>query len=102
MTVGPAVTPPTVVNDSFNITEDAATAEFNVLSNDTPAETGNTLSIISVNAARGTATITSNGTRLSYQPAANDTGVVLVTYTARSSNGGVATGTSHLYNRRRE
>lgn len=94
VTVGPAVTPPTVVNDSFNITEDAATAEFNVLSNDTPAETGNTLSIISVNAARGTATITSNGTRLSYQPAANDTGVVLVTYTARSSNGGVATGTA--------
>jgi hypothetical protein len=94
VTVGPAVIPPTVVNDSFNISEDATTAEFNVLSNDTPAETGNTLSIITVNAPRGTATITSNGTRLSYQPAANDTGVVLVTYTARSSNGGVATGTA--------
>ncbi len=94
VTVGPAVTPPTVVNDSFSISEDAAVAEFNVLANDTPAETGNTLSIITVNAPRGTATITSNGTRLSYQPAANDNGVVLVTYTARSSNGGVATGTA--------
>lgn len=93
VTVGPAVTPPTVVNDTFNITEDAPAAEFDVLANDTPAETGNTLSIISVNAQRGTATITSNGTRLTYQPALNDNGVVLVTYTARSSNDGIATGT---------
>lgn len=91
--VGPAVPPPTVVGDAFTVTEDAAAAEFNVLANDTPAATGDTLTIINVTAPNGTASITSNGTRITYAPKANATGTELVVYTARSTNGGVATGT---------
>jgi large repetitive protein len=91
--VGPAVPPPTVVGDAFNVQEDASDAEFNVLANDTPAANGDTLTVVSVQAPQGTASVTSNGTRVTYRPKANATGQELVTYTARSSNGGVATGT---------
>jgi hypothetical protein len=93
MVVGPAVPPPTVVNDSFNVQEDAAAATFDPLANDTPAATGDTLTITSVQAPNGTATITTNSTRISYSPRANATGTELVVYTARSTNGGSAVGT---------
>ena len=93
MVVGPAVPPPTVANDSFNVQEDAAAATFDPLANDTPAATGETLTITSVQAPNGTATITTNSTRISYSPRANATGTELVVYTARSTNGGSAVGT---------
>ena len=93
VTVSPAVPPPTVVGESFAVVEDAAAADFDVLVNDTPAVTGNTLSISNVQAPNGTVTITNNGTRLNYRPAANFNGPELVVYTVRSSNGGVANGT---------
>jgi cyclophilin family peptidyl-prolyl cis-trans isomerase len=93
MVVGPAVPPPTVVNDSFNVQEDAAAATFDPLANDTPAATGDTLTITSVQAPNGTATITTDGTRISYAPRANANGTELVIYTARSTNGGSAVGT---------
>ena len=91
--VSPAVPPPTVVNDAFTVIEDAASAAFDVLANDTPAATGDTLTIIDVKAPNGTATISNNSTRISYAPKANANGTELVVYTARSTNGGVATGT---------
>lgn len=94
VTVSPAVPPPTVVGESFTIVEDAAAAEFDVLSNDLPAQTGDTLSITDVRAPNGTATITSNGTRLTFAPNANFSGQSLVVYTVRSSNGGLANGTA--------
>ena len=94
VTVSPAVPPPTVIGESFTVVEDAATAEFNVLTNDTPAVTGDTLSLTDAKAPNGTVSITSNGTRLSYAPKANFTGQELVVYTVRSSNGGSATGTA--------
>ncbi len=91
--VGTGATPPTIVNDSYSISEDAPASEYDVLANDTPAASGDTLTIISVTAPNGTASITSNGTRITYAPKANYNGTELVVYTARSSNGGVATGT---------
>ena len=94
VTVSPAVPPPTVVGESFTIIEDAAAAEFNVLSNDLPAQTGDTLSITDAKSSNGTATITSNGTRLTFAPKANFAGQELVVYTVRSSNGGLANGTA--------
>ena len=94
VTVSPAVPPPTVVGESFTIIEDAAAAEFNVLSNDVPAQTGDTLSITDAKSSNGTATITSNGTRLTFAPKANFAGQELVVYTVRSSNGGLANGTA--------
>jgi cyclophilin family peptidyl-prolyl cis-trans isomerase len=94
VTVSPAVPPPTVVGESFNVNEDAAAAEFNVLANDVPAQSGDTLTITDVKAPNGTASITSNGTRLTYAPKANFSGQELVIYTVRSSNGGTALGTA--------
>jgi hypothetical protein len=94
VTVSPAVPPPTVAGESFTIVEDAAGAEFNVLSNDLPAQTGDTLSITDTKSSNGTATITSNGTRLTFAPKANFADQELVVYTVRSSNGGLANGTA--------
>lgn len=93
VTVSPAVPPPTVVGETFAITEDATAAEFNVLSNDVPTQTGDTLTISNVTAPNGTATITSNGSRVTYTPKANFSGQELVVYTVRSTNGGLANGT---------
>ncbi len=93
VTVSPAVPPPTVVGESFTIIEDAAAADFNVLSNDTPAQTGDTLTITNVTSPNGTASITNNGSRLNFAPRANLNGPATVVYTVRSSNGGLANGT---------
>lgn len=94
VTVSPAAPPPTVVGESFNINEDATAAEFNVLSNDTPAETGQTLTIVDAKAPNGTATISSNGSKITFTPKANFSGQELVVYTVRGSNGGQANGTA--------
>ena len=93
VTVSPAVPPPTVVGESFTINEDAAAADFDVLANDTPAVSSDTLTISSATAPNGTASVTNNGTRLSFTPKANFAGQELVVYTVRSSNGGLANGT---------
>jgi large repetitive protein len=93
-TVSPAVPPPTVVGESFTISEDAAAADFNVLSNDTPPVSTDTLTITDAKSTDGTATITNNGTRLSFAPRANLAGQATVVYTVRSTNGGLANGTA--------
>jgi large repetitive protein len=91
--VNPAVPPPTVVGESFTIAEDSVAVDYNVLSNDTPAQAGDTLTLIDVTTTSGLATIVENGTRIRYLPNANFAGVDRVIYTVRSSNGGTATGT---------
>ena len=93
VTVSPAVPPPTVVGESFTIDEDATATDFNVLANDTPAVSGDTLTITSATAPNGTTSVTNSGTRLSFTPKANFAGPELVVYTVRSSNGGLANGT---------
>ena len=94
VTVSPAVPPPTVVGESFTIVEDAAAADFNVLANDTAPVTSDTLTISDAKSNDGTATITNNGTRVSFAPRANFNGQATVVYTVRSTNGGLANGTA--------
>jgi cyclophilin family peptidyl-prolyl cis-trans isomerase len=91
--VGPAVPPPSVTGESFTVAEDSAAVDYDVLANDTPAQTGDTLTITNVTATNGLATVVNNGTRVRYLPNANFNGVDRVVYTVRSSNGGTATGT---------
>lgn len=86
--------PPTAVNDSFTIVEDAAAADFNVIANDSNSDPTETFALFSVGTAtNGTASLSADGTRLRYQPAANFNGTDTVTYTIRDSNGASATAT---------
>ena len=94
--VAPAVPPPTVVGESFTVAEDSAAADFDVLANDTPSQSGETLTVISASATNGTATVSSNGTRVRYAPNLNFNGVDKIVYTVRSTNGGTAVGTATM------
>lgn len=95
VTVKPSVPPPTAVSDSFTVVEDAASADFAVLSNDTPSQTGETLSILSATAANGgTVSVTTDGQKINYKPAANFSGTEIVRYTLKGSLGGQTTGTA--------
>jgi len=88
-------TPPTAVNDSFTVVEDAAIASFNVLANDVPSVSGATLTITAVGTStRGsTVEIVSGGQSIRYRPAANFNGTETITYTVADSGGGTATAT---------
>jgi cyclophilin family peptidyl-prolyl cis-trans isomerase len=94
VTVGNVVPPPTAVADSFTIQEDAAQASFDVLANDIPSETGETLSLGTVTASSGTASVSTDGLQLNYTPAANFAGTATVTYQLLGSLGGLTTGTA--------
>ncbi|GAA4457732.1 Ig-like domain-containing protein [Novipirellula rosea] len=87
--------PPTAVDDAFTITEDAAEAQFNVLSNDTRDADNQAFTIISVGTADkgGAARVNADGTQIFYKPAANFNGTETVTYTIRDSGGGIDVGT---------
>ncbi len=86
--------PPTAVNDSFTVVEDAAAAEFNVIANDSNSDVTETFALFSVGTpANGTASLSTDGSKLRYQPAANFNGTDTVTYTIRDSNGASATAT---------
>jgi large repetitive protein len=94
ITVNPRVPPPTAVNDSFVVIEDAVAADFDVLANDTPSQTGEILTVSGGTGNQGGVVASStNGTRLRYTPRANFSGTELVTYTLRGSRGGQTTGT---------
>ncbi len=64
VTVNPLVPPPTAVADLFNVQEDATSAEFNVLQNDTPSQTGETLTVTAATSDKGgTVSVNSAKTR---------------------------------------
>ena len=94
VTVGPAVPPPIVGDDSFTLLEDSPQASYDVLANDSPATAGDTLSIRSVGASQvgSTVSVSANGLFLLYQPAANFAGQEVITYTVEASDGGIAVG----------
>jgi len=94
VSVQAAVPLPTVTGESFTIAEDSAETEFDVLANDLPAETGNTLSIASAQASNGTVNTNTAKNRILYKPNANFVGTDRIVYTVRSSNGGTAQGTA--------
>lgn len=87
--------PPTAVNDTFTVVEDAPIASFNVLANDIPSASGATLTITAVGTSTGGSTveIASGGQAIRYQPAANFNGTETITYTVSDSGGGTATAT---------
>lgn len=85
--------PPIARDDSFELTEDDAQASFDVLANDSPGITGETLMVTGV----GTSTVGStflvapDGQSVLYKPAANFSGPETLTYTIKDSGGGSAT-----------
>ncbi|WP_442511016.1 Ig-like domain-containing protein [Novipirellula sp. SH528] len=87
--------PPTAVADAFTVAEDAADAQFNVLTNDTRDAANQAFTIISVGTADkgGAARVNSDGSQIFYKPAANFNGTEQVTYTIRDTGGGIAVGT---------
>ena len=91
-----AVPPPVVLGESFTVLEDSLETEFDVLANDLPAETGNTLTIASASASSGTVNTNTAKNRILYKPNANFVGTDSIVYTVRSSNGGTATGTATI------
>jgi cyclophilin family peptidyl-prolyl cis-trans isomerase len=94
ITVNPRIPPPTPVSDSFAIQEDAAATDFDVLANDVPSQTGETLTVTGGTGNQGgTVTSSNNNTRLRYAPRANFFGTEIVTYTLVGSLGGSTTGT---------
>lgn len=94
ITVAQANPPPTAVNDTATVAEDADAIIIDAIANDSTADTGETISISAVGTPNrgGTASLTNDG-KISYKPAANFNGTELVTYTLRDSRGGTATGT---------
>ncbi len=80
-------------NDTFTVAEDAASAAYNVTSNDTLVN-GNAFTITALGPTSngGTVSIAAGGTQVNYQPAANFFGTETFTYTI-TNNAGSATGT---------
>jgi cyclophilin family peptidyl-prolyl cis-trans isomerase len=94
VTVSVSSSLPTAVADTATATEDATTPiEINVLANDLLGEgTALTITAVGAGSKNGAISITQNGTRINYTPAANAQGAETFTYTI--SNGvGTATGT---------
>ncbi len=90
--VKPSVPPPTANVDSFTIAEDSTAADFDVLLNDTPSQTGETLSISAATATNGVVSVTSDSKKINYRPNANFVGTDVVSYTLRGSLGGSTVG----------
>lgn len=80
-------------NDTFTVAEDAASATYNVTSNDTLIS-GNAFTITTVGATSngGTVSIAPGATQVNYQPAANFFGQETFTYTI-TNNAGSSTAT---------
>jgi VCBS repeat-containing protein len=85
---------PTAVNDTATATEDATTPiEINVLVNDLLGDgTALTITAVGTPSQGGAVSITQNGTRINYTPAANKQGTETFTYTINNGIGS-ATGT---------
>ncbi len=91
--VSPLNDPPDAVNDAFTVMEDAPVTVLDVLGNDTFApDVGETLTITGV-AAAPNGTVTTDGSTLSFRPAANFSGSSVFTYTVNDGNGGSDTAT---------
>ena len=76
---------PAANDDTQTLIEDAATTAIDVLSNDTDADTSDTLTIITVTTA-GTGTVSTDGSYLYYTPARDFAGTELVSYTIQDDD----------------
>lgn len=95
VTVAPTNPPPIAGNDSFTVTEDSATAAFNVIGNDSTDDPEETITVSAVAAGNkgGTASVSSDGTSINYRPEADFFGTETVIYTLRDSGGAESKGT---------
>ena len=87
---------PTAGNDSVTVANDGTTHSINVLTNDSSLPDGEqTITIDSVTAGNkgGTVTISSDGLKIDYKPAANFTGTETFTYTIKDTDGLTKTAT---------
>lgn len=92
--VGASGPPPTAVSDSFTVAEDAPSSNFDVIANDIPSTSGETLTIDNVTSSQGgTVTVATGGRSINYRPAANFNGTEIVVYRLVGSGGGRAFGT---------
>ena len=82
---------PVAVADSRTVQEGSSAVLINVLSNDTDADAGDVLTLVSVTAsAGGSASVSANN--VSYAPKAKFSGTEVLTYKIMDSNGAEATG----------
>ena len=85
---------PTVVADTATVNESSSATVINVLSNDTPGQTGDTLTVSAVTQpTNGSVTIGAQGANLSYTPNLYFSGTDTFTYTVQESNGSTKVGT---------
>ena len=86
--------PPTPQNDSFQLQEDAAENEYDVLANDTTDDPTETLSISSVgiSAVGSSLSVSADKSKVLYRPAPNFNGTEVLTYTLKDSGGATAVG----------
>lgn len=87
---------PTAGNDAKSVTNDGSTHEVDVLANDAdgPSETQTvTITAVTQGSNGGTVTITPNGSKIQYKPAASFTGSETFTYTITDQDGLTKTAT---------
>jgi cyclophilin family peptidyl-prolyl cis-trans isomerase len=86
---------PTAGDDTATVLEDSDATEIDVLSNDTPDQTGADLTIenVSTPASGGQVTIIDNGQKVTYKPSADFQGTDIFTYIVRETDGGTTTAT---------
>ena len=87
-------TPPVANNDSASVNQGQATP-INVLGNDTDSD-GDTLTVSAVTQGSNGATVTNNGTNVTYTSSATHCGADSFTYTANDGNGGTDTATVNV------
>ena len=84
---------PSVGNDSFTVSQDSTTTQFDVLANDSDVE-GDSLTLTSVNyTGNSTVTIDATNNVINYTPASGFSGEETLTYNVSDGNGGSSTGT---------
>ena len=86
---GSSNNPPQAQNDSFEVQQDSAATTFDVLSNDSDPDSGDTLSIASISYS-GSSEVSHDGSRISYKPAEGFTGTETIGYTIKDSSGATA------------
>ncbi|WP_426369441.1 tandem-95 repeat protein [Pseudocolwellia sp. HL-MZ7] len=86
---------PVANNDSQNVDEDSNATFIDVLTNDTESDTGQTLTVLSVDSisSGGSAIISTGPSGISYQPAADFYGTETITYSISDGAGGSASAT---------
>lgn len=96
VTVAPDDDPPTAVDDSFTVTEDAAEASYDVLQNDQRDGDNEAFVISSVGTPSqgGSVRFSNDGSTFFYAPSPNFNGTETVSYTIRDTGGGLSVATA--------